>query len=120
MKARAAPRLDRRIVILEARFAENEAGEEIATGWAEYAQERAEYLPVSDGERMRAAAVEQKADARFVLRWSKRLAAITGENRIRFDGADWQITGVKEIGRRQWIEITAWRLQRSVWGDAPK
>ena len=111
MKAGAAPRLDRRIVILEASFVENEAGEEVATGWAEYARERAQYMPVSDGERMRAASVEQKTDARFVVRWSIKLAAVSGENRIRFDGADWQITGVKELGRGLWIEITAWRIR---------
>ncbi|MEO3479419.1 head-tail adaptor protein [Phaeobacter sp. CAU 1743] len=111
MKAGSAPRLDRRIVILEASFAENEAGEEVATGWAEYAEGRAQYTPVSDGERMRAASVEQKTDARFVVRWSIKLAAVNGENRIRFDGADWQITGVKEIGRGLWIEITAWRIR---------
>lgn len=110
MRAGTAPRLDRRIVILEAGFAENEAGEEVATGWAEYAEERAEYTPVSDGERMRAASVEQKTDARFVVRWSTRLAAVSGENRIRFDGADWQITGVKELGRGLWIEITVWKV----------
>lgn len=110
MRAGAAPRLDRRIVILEASFAENEAGEEVPTGWAECAEERAQYTPVSDGERMRAASVEQKTDARFVVRWSTKLAAVSGENRIRFDGADWQITGVKELGRRLWIEITAWKV----------
>lgn len=110
MRAGTAPRLDRRIVILEASFAENEAGEEVPTGWAEYAEERAQYTPVSDGERMRAASVEQKADARFVVRWSIKLAAASGENRIRFDRADWQITGVKELGRGLWIEITAWKV----------
>lgn len=111
MRAGTAPRLDRRIVILEAGFVENEAGEEVATGWAEYAEERAQYAPVSDGERMRAASVEQKTDARFVVRWSVRMAAVSGENRIRFDGADWQITGIKELGRGLWIEITAWRIR---------
>lgn len=110
MKAGTAPRLDRRIVILKASFAENEAGEEVPTGWADYASVRAEYTPVSDGERMRAAAVEQKAEARFTVRYSARAAEILGANRLRFEGADWEITGSKETGRRRWIEITAWRV----------
>lgn len=78
----------------------------VATVWAAYA-------PVSDGERLRAAAVEQKTDARFTVRWSSRLAAFDGTYQIQFDGSLWQITGTKEIGRRRWLEFTAWRLGQS-------
>ncbi|WP_323783445.1 phage head closure protein [Leisingera sp.] len=101
---------DRRIVILQAAFAENEAGEQEATGWAEYANPWASYQPVSDGERLRAAAVEQKTDGRFQVLWTAKLAAVTGAFRLRFQGDDWRITGVKEIGYRNRLEITAWRL----------
>ena len=102
-------RFDRKITVLTAVIAENEAGEQVATGWQAGAKAWASYTPVSDGERLRAAAIEQKAEARFVTRWSKALAGIDGQNRLRFEGADWQITGVKEIGRRRGLEISAWK-----------
>ncbi|WP_109466357.1 phage head closure protein [Albibacillus kandeliae] len=110
MKTVEVPRLDRRIVFLRAVVEENEAGELEALAWDEFASARASYEPVSDGERLRAAAVEQKTDARFRVRWTSRLAMVTGEFRFRFDGSDWRITGIKEIGRRQFLEISAWRL----------
>ncbi|UWR61383.1 phage head closure protein [Phaeobacter inhibens] len=101
---------DRRITILQAETAENDAGEQVAASWGEYAKPWASYEPVSDGERLRAAAVEQKTDARFQVIWSPRLATVNGEYRLRFDGADWRITGIKEIGFRERLEISAWRL----------
>ncbi len=101
---------DRKIIILQALTTENEAGEEVPGPWSEYASPWAAYQPVSDGERMRAAAVEQKTDARFQVVWTPRLALVDGEFRIRFDGADWRITGIKEVGFRERLEITAWRL----------
>ncbi|MCD9149978.1 head-tail adaptor protein [Pseudophaeobacter flagellatus] len=113
MKRQALPPLDRRVSLLGTQYEENEAGENVATGWDEIAKARANYAPVSDGERLRAAAVEQKVEARFVMRWSKALAVITGENRLRFDGADWHITGIKEIGRRRMLEISAWRVKKA-------
>ena len=103
---------DRQIILLQAVTEENEAGEEIPASWEIYARPWAAYQPVSDGERLRAAAVEQRADARFQVLWMPRLAAVNGAFRLRFDGADWRITGVKEIGFREGLEITAWRLQR--------
>ncbi|TDK51141.1 head-tail adaptor protein [Antarcticimicrobium luteum] len=113
MSAGGIPRRDRLVVLLRASVVENELGEALPSGWVEHARARASFAPVSDGERLRAAAVEQKSDARFVLRWSPRLAQVTGAFRLRFEGRDWQITGVKAIGRRRWIELTAWRLTTS-------
>jgi SPP1 family predicted phage head-tail adaptor len=104
---------DRRIIILQATFEKNAAREMVATGWEPYARPWAAFAPVSDGERLRAAAVEQKSDARFVVSWSARLAAITSAFRLRFDGDDWRITGIKELGFRNELEITAWRLKKA-------
>jgi len=101
--------LDRRIVIGKSDEIDIGLGETKAGAFAAIATVWAVYEPVSDGERMRAAAVEQKTDARFTVRYSSLLASIDGTCLIQFDGSDWQITGVKEIGRRRWLEITAWR-----------
>ncbi|MEP1327129.1 phage head closure protein [Pseudophaeobacter sp.] len=103
-------RFDRKITFLAATEEKDpDSGEVVATGWGEVASAWASFSPVSDGERLRAAAVEQMAEARFVTRWTRVLAGIDGRNRLRFDGADWQITGVKEIGRRRGLEITTWK-----------
>ena len=45
---------DRRILFLEARREENDAGEQEVTGWEELFYRWAAYEPVSDGERLRA------------------------------------------------------------------
>lgn len=106
-----------RIVILQPQSSKNGVGETITTGFTEYARPWAEYHPVSDGERMRAAALEQKTDARFRVLWSPQLATVTGAFRLRFDGADWQIVGVKTIGYRDALEFTAWRVKSAGGSD---
>jgi len=104
-------RLDRRVTILERVSEKTATGNMRTTGTAELLTVSASYEPLSDGERWRAGAVEQKAEARFVLRYSARAAAVIGDNILRFEGADWEITGTKEIGRRKWIEVTAWKIR---------
>lgn len=105
--------LDRRIIIRVATSGKNRLGEKTAGVWSDFATIWAKYAPISDGERLRAAAVEQKTDARFTVRWSAQMALVNGTYRLGFDGSDWQITGTKEIGRRRWLEITAWRMVQS-------
>lgn len=106
-----ALRLDRRVEVLQVKTRRNGLGERVAEGWTTIATVRAKYLPVSDGERLRAAAVEQKSDARFTLRLSRSVASIDGGHRLRFEGADWEITAVKPVGRR-WIEVSAWKIRK--------
>ena len=104
-------RLDRTVTFLEAATSKSPTGNKTRTVWNELFPVAASYQALSDGERWRAGAVEQKAEARFTVRYSARSAAILGANRLRFEGADWEITGSKEIGRRRWIEITAWKIR---------
>lgn len=107
-------RFDRKITFLAAvEEKDPDSGEVVATGWEEAGFAWASFTPVSDGERLRAAAVEQKAEARFVTRWTKALAGIDGGNRLRFDGADWQITGAKEVGRHRGLEFSAWKILKA-------
>lgn len=103
---------NRLVVFLKATTAENDAGEQEDVEWVEVTRTWAAYDPVSDGERLRAAAVEQKTDGRFRVIWTVSLSQIDGLHRLRFDGSDWQVTGVKEIGFREGLEFTAWRVGR--------
>lgn len=105
-------RLDRKVVFLEGSAAKNGLGEKKRDVWQELFSVPAGFEPVSDSERWQAGAVEQKADARFAVGYTARTAAITGENRLRFEGSDWQISGVKVIGRRRWLEFTAWKVRQ--------
>ncbi|WP_052269525.1 phage head closure protein [Leisingera sp. ANG-M6] len=107
-----ARRLDRKVIFLEAVAGKNGLGEKRRDDWQELFTVPAGFEPVNDSERWQAGAVEQKADARFTVGYTARTAAITGENRLRFEGRDWRITGVKEIGRRRWLEFTAWKIRQ--------
>jgi SPP1 family predicted phage head-tail adaptor len=114
MRRELLPGLDRKITFLVATEEKDpDSGEAMATGWGPAGSAWASFTPVSDGERLRAAAVEQKAEARFVTRWTRALAGIDGGSRLRFDGADWQITGVKEVGRWRGLEFSAWKIRKA-------
>ena len=99
----AAGDLDRRIVIeravttIDALGGENHAWQELSTVWAQV-------LPISDGERWQAQEVSAHSTHRFRIRWGM---GVTAEDRIRYDGRVFEISGVKEIGRRIGQEITA-------------
>ncbi|MCA0923003.1 head-tail adaptor protein [Pseudooceanicola nanhaiensis] len=67
---------------------------------------RAKRTDVSDAERWRAGEVAASVMARFLVRWSPFTAAITPKDRLTFEGQDFAIIGLKEVARRQWIEIT--------------
>lgn len=62
---------------------------------------------VSDSERMRAAEVQASITTRFRVRWSPFTAGVTPKDRLVCEGVDYDITGIKEIGRREFREITA-------------
>ncbi|QYX58119.1 phage head closure protein [Roseovarius sp. SCSIO 43702] len=62
---------------------------------------------VSDSEKWHAAQVQATVTSRLRLRWSSFAADISPLDRVICEGRDYNITGVKEIGRRKAIEITA-------------
>lgn len=67
----------------------------------------AEYAPASDRERMQSAEVGATITARFRIRWSPDVAALSPVWWLVFEGRTFDISGAKEIGRRDGIEITA-------------
>lgn len=62
---------------------------------------------ISDGERWRAGEVQAHVTARFVVRSSAFTRGITPKDRLTCDGRDYDIVGIKEIGRLDRLEITA-------------
>ncbi|TFL16428.1 phage head closure protein [Jannaschia formosa] len=101
--------LDRRITLQRATETTNDFGEKVPA-WGLLATVWAGFKPVSDGEKWRAGMVEAREFARFTIRYSSTVADLSAKDRLLFDGDPWSITGVKELGRRQWLEITAERV----------
>lgn len=62
---------------------------------------------VSDIEKARAMEVQASITTRFVVRWSPFSAALTPKDRLVCDGVEYDITGIREFGRRVMREITA-------------
>ena len=63
---------------------------------------------VSDGERIRAESFGAKITSRFVCHYDSLTATIAAETHsLVCEGKTYNVTGVKEVGRREGIEITA-------------
>ena len=99
-------KLDRTIRLERATKVQDEYGEEIET-WAELATVSAAFKPVSDGERMAAKEVSAELTARFQIRFDSAWSDLNAQDRLVFDGDTYSISGVKQIGRREGLEITA-------------
>ena len=63
-------------------------------------------LEVSDAERFRNGTVEPGISTRFRVRWSGFTAGIDRTDRLRCEGRDYAIVGIKQIGRREGLEIS--------------
>lgn len=101
-----AGRLDRRIVLKTRRTGVNAIGEPVDE-WRTLVTVWANVTPLSDGERWRAGETLASNMSRFTIRYSGATAAIDPRDRIEYDGRTWDIQGIKELGRREMLEITA-------------
>lgn len=102
----AGPR-NRRVVIQRATVTQDPGSGENVETWATLATEWAEMTPLSDSERVKAAEVSAEITTRFRVAWKSSLSTINPKDRLTFDGKTWDIWGVKEIGFREGLEITA-------------
>ena len=98
--------LDRKIILQRFTSTLDEYNEPVKS-WSTLATRSASYKPLSDGERFRAGETAANASARFVIRWSSAVSTLNPKDRLQYEGETWQILHVKEIGRREGIEITA-------------
>lgn len=99
-----AGKLDRRITIQEPVVSQDGYGEPIATRWSDVATVRAQVIPVSGREYFDAAAVRAEKTTRFRIRWRR---GVTETQRIVYDGRNYNIRSIVEIGRREGLEIAA-------------
>ncbi len=98
--------LDRRLEIWRAAIVDDGfaqmpgAAVKIGTVWAAKTD-------VSDSERFRNGVTEAMITTRFQVRWSSLTAGILASDLIEVDGRRYGVVGIKEIGRREGLEITA-------------
>lgn len=99
-------KLDRRLQFRRATLADD--GFQQAETWADHgAPVWGSKADISDGERWRAGEVAAHVTARFQVRSSAFSRAITPKDRLVCDGQTYDISGIKEVGRRYMLEITA-------------
>ncbi len=102
--------LDRRIVVQRFTTTTNEFNENTEI-WADLQKVWARRRDVSDGEKEAAGQVGSVLVSRFVVRSSIASRNFRATDRIFYDGAPWNIQGIKETneGRNRFLEITAAR-----------
>lgn len=98
--------LDRRVRIHRRNGAINAFGEQAET-WLDLGAVWASRRDVSDAERMAAAELGGAVTTRFRVRYSSLTSQIGARDRLVSEGRTYEVTGVKEIGRREGVEITA-------------
>lgn len=102
-----AAKLDRRIRIERATMGRDTMNNLVATGWSTLTTVWASKEDVRDAERVAAQEVGAEITTRFRIRWSTRVADVNPKDRLVFAGRIYQIVAVKEIGRRDGLEISA-------------
>lgn len=101
-----AGKLDRRVTILRGSKSKDALNADILV-WTAFASVFAMVMPVNDAERLRAGETLGLKSSRITVRYSKTMATVDHRDRLQFDGRLYDINGVKEVGRREFIEITA-------------
>jgi SPP1 family predicted phage head-tail adaptor len=98
--------LDRSLILRKRTVANNTLGEPVET-FTDLATVRASKTDISDAEKVRAQQVGAEITTRFQIRWSVNWSDLNPKDRVTCDGREYEIVGVKEIGRRVGLEITA-------------
>lgn len=101
-----AGKYDRSIRIGKYSVTPNEVNEDVLTfNWL--SSRPASISPISDGERFRSDELGSQAAVRFRTRWDSSSSTINTKDKILCEEKEYEILGVKEIGRRKEVEITA-------------
>lgn len=98
--------LDRRITIERYSSTINDLGEEVGA-WAPLATVWAAKTDIRDSERFVAQQVNSTITTRFRTRYLSKIADVDPKDRLIAAGRYYGIFSVKEIGRREGLEITA-------------
>lgn len=97
--------LDRRIAVTRKTITNGPLGQ--TETWATIATVWASRRDVSDGEKAAAGTAISTVAARFVVRSTPDTRAIRPADRLAEGRLTFEIVGIKELGRADWLEITA-------------
>ena len=97
--------LDRRITF--ERETPTNTGTGVTRDWSELITVWASRKDISDAERAASGQVQGSIISRFVVRWSPSTAGLKPKDRLIEGGLIFEVRGIKEIGRRDRLEITA-------------
>jgi SPP1 family predicted phage head-tail adaptor len=95
--------LDRRVTIQALSIAPDGSGQEVET-WTPVATVWMRVRPFRGGERFLAQQVVGKAVTTFEARYR---SDVTVKNRLLYDGKNWDIADVRQIGRKERMELDA-------------
>lgn len=102
-----AGKLDKRITLRRATVTKDAYNADTET-WVDLASGiSASVHFVSDAERYRAGEVGATQMVRFEIRYSSLTASVDPRDRVLYRGREYDISGVKELGRNNRLEITA-------------
>lgn len=93
--------LDRTVDLLELTTTSNAYGEEIITPTV-LATVQAQKLTLRAADMQRAQLHSVQLDGKFTIRWRD---DVTTKMRLRYDGTDYEIVSVEEIGRRRGLTL---------------
>lgn len=100
-----AGQLDRRITLR--RKTETNTGLGMTEAWADLGTIWASRKDVSDSEKAAAGKMQAVVVSRFIVRSSSLTRTLTPKDELIEGGLTFRITGIKELGRRDFLEITA-------------
>lgn len=98
--------LDRSLILRKRAVANNALGEPVET-FTDLATVRASKTDIGDAEKVRAQQVGAEVTTRFQIRWSVNWSDLNAKDRVSCDLREYEVVAVKEIGRREGLEITA-------------
>lgn len=98
--------LNRRATFQRATVTFNSFNEEVET-WSTLASVFINRRDASAGESYKAQEVGGQLSIRFTIRYSSDVADLNPRDRVLYNGAVYNITGVREIMRNRWMEVDA-------------
>jgi SPP1 family predicted phage head-tail adaptor len=101
-----AGKLDRRITIQRATLTYDDLNNPVET-WADHTTVWGAKLDYVGSENVAAHEVGAQMTTAFRIRWSNKVSDVNPKDRLSFDSKTWNIENVKEIGRKEGLEISA-------------
>lgn len=101
-----AGQLDRRVTLRKAITSANALSEPVET-WVDVVTVACARIELSGAERVRADEISAATQWRFMIRWARAWADLDPTWRLMFEGVEFNVEDVSEIGRRVGFDLRA-------------